>query len=328
MTRRKSVNKTGISHISDVRNNDIWVSYTCVNCGEVNLEDIGLHVITADEAYEKCCWKCKHCGYVHSKSSDLPEKLTNWDEAYRKHDSLTCERFWRSFFFLSTASQENYWKQCATCGRVLPAASFGKHKGWSELEKQQECKSCKAAINAIGNPKRTKEQLHEGSASRRIGDLMSPDPNFKPYSDIEDLFKRFDSKCFKTGVKLDIYDREKWEIDHILPSAFFYPLTKENAALLSKEANGSKRAQWPSEVYSNEELVELARITGADLSLLTRKTPVYNKDIDPNLAVKRYIDKARSQSDLAKRVEELKKVLTKAGLIDLLSDENKKILGL
>lgn len=328
MARRKSVNKTGISHIPGVPNNDIWISYTCVNCGKVNYENIGPHIMSPQVALNTCKWKCENCGFIHSKDSDLPDKFQNWDESLRKYDAATCKNFWKSFFILSTANPEYYWKQCTTCGRVLPSTAFAKHSGWSEIEKQQECKACKAAINSLLNPERTKEQLHESGARRRIGDLMHPNPNYKPYSDIGDLFRRFGGKCFKTGEPLDINKREEWDIDHILPAAYFYPLTKENAALLSKKANGSKRAQWPSEVYTNAELVELARITGADLNLLSSPSPVYNPEADPNMAVRRYLYNIRSQASLSKRVKELVKIITDANLVDKLSAENKKLLGL
>ncbi len=328
MARRKSVNKTGISHIPGVPTKDIWISYTCLSCGHVNYENIGEHILRPEDAFDKCSWKCAKCGFVHSKDADLPKKFKNWAPKLRKNDSNTCKNFWRAFFTLATANPEYYWKQCTTCGRVLPSTSFAKHAGWSEIEKQQECKACKAAINSLLNPERTKEQLQESGARRRIGDLMHPDPNYKPYSDIKDLFQRFGGKCFKTGKPLDINKRKEWNIDHIIPSAYFYPLTKENAALLSKGANESKRATWPSEVYTNQQLVELARITGADLTLLSSPEPIYNTNIDPNMAVQRYLHKVRSQSTLNKRVKELKKILTEAKLVDKLSDENKKLLGL
>lgn len=328
MTRRKSVNQTGISHIPDVPSNDIWISYTCMECGRVNHENIGVHLLPPGKAYEQCEWKCPHCGFMHSKNSDLPERLTNWNNSLRNHENIACQRFWKAFFNQATADQESYWKQCTTCGRVLPASAFAKHAGWSEIEKQQECKACKAAINSLLNDRRTKEQLQESSARRRIGDLMHPDRNYKPYCDIKDLFRRFGGKCFKTGKPLDIKDRKSWHIDHILPSSYFYPLTKENAALLSAGANGSKRAQWPSEVYTNAQLVELARITGADLGLLSRQEPVYNTDIDPDMAVERYLYNTRSQADLSKKIKELVKVLSDAGLTDRLSEKNKRVLGL
>lgn len=328
MARRKSSNITGIRHLSDVPNDDIWIAYTCLECNEVNYENIGKHIVTAEYAYNNFEWKCKKCEYIHSKNSDIPKRFDNWDDALRKYDSLTCQRFWQSFFRLSTANPENYWKQCTTCGRVLPSTFFAKHTKWSELEKQQECKSCKAAINAIGNPKRTKEQLREGTTRRRLGDLMNPDLDYKPYSDIKDIFKRFGGKCFMTGENLDINNTAEWAIDHILPATYFYPLTKENAALLSAKANGDKRAKWPSEVYNNSQLLELSRITGADINLLSSPTPILNTNIDVNLAVERYIGKSRSGAKLHKKAAEIVKVLKSCNLIDKLSEDNKKMLGL
>ena len=98
----------------------------------------------------------------------------------------------------------------------MPFAAFSKHSGWGPLERQMECRSCKGAINAVLNPKRTKEQLHEASVSRRIADLLLEGEN--ETINIVDLFKRFGSRCFKTKQRLDIKKRDTWAIDHILPS--------------------------------------------------------------------------------------------------------------
>jgi hypothetical protein len=327
MSRRPQKNETGISHLPGVPNNDIWIAYTCLQCGAVNYENIGQHIIKADDAFNNCKWTCKYCGYVHSKESNLPEKYTNWRIELRNYNSITCQRFWRSFFMVSTANPEYYWKQCTTCGRVLPSTAFAKHKNWSEIEKQQECKACKAAINAVGNPKRTKEQLSESSIRRRLGDLLQPDPDYTPFSDIDDLFERFEGRCFVTGKALDKNNRREWNIDHILPAAYFWPLTKDNAALLSTKANGSKRASWPSQIYTPSQLIKLAKITGADLSLLTSQEPIYNTNIDPNRAVERYLN-VREGCDFAKKIKELVKILTESNLIDGLSPENKRLLGI
>ena len=128
-------------------------------------------------------------------------------------------------------------------------------------------------------------------------------------------------------MKLDINQRDTWEIDHILPSKWLYPLNKQNAALLSKDANNNKRHKWPSEFYTNNELIELAKITGANLSLISSKVPVINKNIDVNKCVDRYLQ-VREKSHLPKRIKELKKILTEYDLVGKLSKENKKLLGL
>ena len=109
------------------------------------------------------------------------------------------------------------------------------------------------------NPRRTKEQLHESAVRRRIADLFLEGEN-EPV-DFQDLFKRFDSRCFKTKEPLDINKRDTWAIDHILPSKYLYPLKKENAALLSRGANENKRDKWPYKFFTNNESIELARIT-------------------------------------------------------------------
>ena len=187
-----------------------------------------------------------------------------------------------------------------------------------------ECRSCKGAINAVLNPKRTKEQLHESAVRRRVADLLLEGEN-EPI-DIADLFKRFGSRCFKTKQPLDIKKRDTWAIDHILPSKWLYPLTKENASLLSADANNNKRDKWPSEFYTNNELIELAKITGADLSLLSRKTPIINEDINVDKCVKRYLQ-VRERSHLPKRIREIKKILIDYKLVNKLSRENRKLLG-
>ena len=145
--------------------------------------------------------------------------------------------------------------------------------------------------------------------------------------DIEDLFKRFDSKCFKTGKKLDINQRNTWNIDHILPSKYLYPLNVANAALLSTEANSNKRDMLPNKFYTNNELIELAKITGANLELLSSPKPIINHNINVNNGVTKYLQ-VREMSDLPKRIKEIKKILEVYQLTDNLSDENKKLLGL
>lgn len=187
-----------------------------------------------------------------------------------------------------------------------------------------ECRSCKGAINAILNPKRTKEQLHESAVRRRIADLFLEEVNEN--IDFNDLFERFEHKCFKTKVPLEIKKRDTWAIDYILPSKYLYPLTKENAALLSRSANENKRDKWPSKFYDNNELIELARITGANLELISRKTPLMNHSIDVNKGVQRYLQ-VREKSDLPKRIKEIRKILMVYELIPNLSMANKKLLG-
>jgi hypothetical protein len=239
-------------------------------------------------------------------------------------ESKPAEYFWKGFFRSATEHSESYWKQCNVCGRILPFSAFSRHAGWGPLERQMECRSCKGAINAVLNPKRTSQQLHEASVKRRIADLLL-ETEHEPI-DIDKLFIRFQGKCFKTKQSLEKGNRKSWAIDHILPSKWLYPLTKDNAALLSREANENKRDKWPSTYYTNNELIELAKLTGANLALLTRSAPVINKNIDINKGVERYLQ-VREKSNIRKRIREIKKVIRYYGLEDKLSSKNLQLLG-
>lgn len=333
MPRRQTKNRTDIRRLPNIPYHDAWVSFACIKCGHQNFILIGKKLLSPGEAYENALWKCEKCGFIHSKSSDLPEKdltgkdlpFKSWGKKLINHESIAAQRFWKSFFSVATEYASSYWKQCNTCGRILPAAAFSGHKGWGPLEKQMECRSCKSVINANLNPKRTKEQLHESAVKRRIADLLLEGENEK--MNFEELFKRFDSRCFKTGKVLDINDRKSWAIDHILPSRYLYPLTKENAALLSREANENKRDNWPSHFYTNNELKRLAMITGANLSLIASKKPIINPNIDVDKCVSRMLN-VRGATDLSRRIDELKKLLSDYHLTNRLSSNNKKILGI
>ena len=327
MARRKAVNRTGISGYPGASERDVWVAFSCVKCGEMNYVNVGSKTLTLNEAMQEE-WACTKCNYVHSAYTDLPSEWEHWDEELLNAESTSAQRFWKGFFTIATENLDSYWKQCRTCGRILPVRAFSKHKGFGVLEKQMECRSCKNAINAVGNPKRTSEQLREGAARRRLGDLLAAlDHDAEQKLDVEDLFRRFEGRCFKTGVELDINQRETWHIDHILPSKYFYPLTKENAALLSKEANSNKRDRWPSEVYSPQELVRLSEITGANLELLSSPKPILNQEIDVNAAVDKWLE-VRNCTDLNKRIRQLVKILVSNNLTEYLSEKNKKRLGI
>lgn len=323
MPRRKTKNITGLSRIEGIQPHNAWVGFVCLKCRTPNVLEIGNTLLDPQSTFDTANWKCSKCKYIHGRSTDLPFKT--WKRSFRDHRTTRAERFWLGFFRIATEHPESYWKQCNACGRVLPFHAFSKHTEWRPLERQMECRSCKGAINAVLNPRRTKQQLHEGSIKRRIADLLLEGANENV--SIQGLFKRFGSRCFKTKRPLNITDRRSWAIDHILPSKYLYPLTTENAALLSAEANNAKRDRWPREFYTNNELIELSKITGADLNLLSRRAPVVNSNIDVDGCVSRFL-RVRERSNLAKRLTGLRKLLSECKLVDRLSVKNKKMLGI
>ncbi|ELB2877500.1 hypothetical protein BJL85_17420 [Vibrio parahaemolyticus] len=326
MARRPTVNRTQIPRIKGLITHSVYCSYTCVKCQTRCYEELGKieNLPTPKEAFENFRWKCQHCGFVHAKGEALPFTDFGWAEEFCAADSLSAERFWLAFFRGAT-TQEAYWKACHTCGRILPEHDFAKHSKWGALEKQLECKTCKAAINADQLKKRTKDQLRESSSKRRIAELLTKQADEK--LDVDALFERFEGKCFKTGVAIDREDSKSWNIDHTMPSRYFWPLNTSNATLLSATENAKKSDKWPSEYYNNDELYHLSEITGAKLELLASKEPIFNQDIDVDLCVERYIGKMRRGTDMQKRTRELKALLELHGLEAKLSDINKKRLG-
>jgi len=322
MARRQTKNRTGIPRIEGIPYHDAWVSFACISCGTRNFVRVGQDLITPQDAFDTAEWVCEACGFVHSRETNLP--FAAWPDDLCDASRVAAERFWRAFFRSATEQGRSYWKQCNACGRILPFSDFSRHQNWGPLECQMECRACKAVINAKLNPKRSKQQLHEASVRRRIADLLVEGENENINE--KDLFKRFNGKCFKTGKKLDIAKRSTWAIDHILPSKYLYPLTKANAALLSREANENKRDQWPSQFYTNSELKRLASVTGADLSLLSSPKPIINPNIDVDACVDRYLQ-VREQSNLHKRIMQLKQLLGNYDLVNQLSEKNRKLLG-
>lgn len=302
---------------------DAWVYFRCVSCRRDNCLRIGQILLTPDQAIDTAEWRCEYCDFVHARDEPLP--FEQWASKARKAGSVAAVRFWKGFFTTATEHPQSYWKQCNTCERVLPFRAFSRHQGWGPLERQMECRACKATINAILNPKRTKQQLHEGSMRRRSGDLLVEGQNER--LELTALFARFDRKCFKTGKALDFNDRNSWRIDHICPSRWLYPLTRENAALLSREANENKRDQWPSKFYTNSELKRLAEITGGNLQLWSSQEPILNPRIDVDAAVTRALA-VREESNLHKRILQLKQFLMDYKLVDRLSASNKRLLGI
>jgi hypothetical protein len=320
--RRKTKHRTGLARIERIAVHEAWVGFICLKCSELNLIEIGSELLEPVAAFRSRAWQCEKCRYVHGRDSDLP--FENWPKEFTGHDSVRAQRFWLGFFRIATEHPESYWKQCNACGRILPFNAFSKHSGWGPLERQMECRSCKGAINAFLNPRRTKQQLHEAGVKRRIADLLLEGEN--RLLDLEELFRRFDSKCFKCRRKL-VFDRRKtWETDHILPSKYLYPLTVENAALLCTGCNNNKRDRWPSDFYTNNELIQLSRLTGADLNLLASRNPIVNPNIDVDACVSRFLT-VREHSNLPKRIAELKGLLVAHGLVANVSAQNRKTLG-
>ncbi|MFH1188696.1 MAG: hypothetical protein V1652_02505 [bacterium] len=122
MPRRKTINKTNIKRLAGIPAFDAWVSFTCLRCSHRNNLSVGKNLLNPSEAYENALWKCEKCGFIHSKSSDLPEKdlagknlpFKEWGKKITTHTSVATQRFWKAFFTIATEYHSSYWKQCNT----------------------------------------------------------------------------------------------------------------------------------------------------------------------------------------------------------------------
>lgn len=149
---------------------------------------------------------------------------------------------------------------------------------------QLECRFCKKfTVNAAHNPQRTSAQMKEDAARRRniellVDALLDGSPQLRYRHDTgrelaDDVFSRFRGQCFRCEETLA---PRSWHLDHTRPLALLWPLDGTATALCSS-CNTEKRDRPPSEFYTDDELVSLARITGVPLKEL--------QNPDPNMAV-------------------------------------------
>lgn len=145
---------------------------------------------------------------------------------------------------------------------------------------QLECKSCKKFfVNAPLNPLRNAQQFKEDGLRRRafevlVDNLLDKElihHEFKKRTKKEFsqfIFDKFGGKCFKCGKELTL---NSMNLDHTMPLAYLYRLD-ESATCLCDTHNSSKNDHFPCEFYSDDELVELSKITGLEMEILKSKS--------------------------------------------------------
>jgi hypothetical protein len=146
---------------------------------------------------------------------------------------------------------------------------------------QLECRYCKKfEVNAAHNPKRTAAQMKEDAARRRAFELLleglyegTPQLRYRHETGrelVDDVWRRFDGKCFKCGTPLTT--PRDMALDHTRPLALLWPLDG-GATALCPTHNSEKRDRPPVDYYSTEELERLSEITGIGLEELTDPGP-------------------------------------------------------
>ena len=146
---------------------------------------------------------------------------------------------------------------------------------------QLECRFCKKfEVNAAHNPQRTAGQMKEDGARRRHLELLldylyggSPQLRYKNETGrdlAQDIYTRFEGRCFKCGSELPTV--KKMHLDHTRPLAMLWPLDS-TATALCKEHNTQKRDRPPVDFYTSDELKRLAQLTGVPLDELRNPSP-------------------------------------------------------
>ncbi len=177
------------------------------------------------------------------------------------------------------------YKYCIICNTIKPLDMFDKHSR-RKSGRQGECTLCKKVYNAIKNQTRLTDQHREAAQKRRM--YLDLSGNRKINS--EEVYKRFGYRCFKCRKDLrKVADTKERPLDHTLPAVFLWPLTTENATLLCREHNGEKSGKWPSDYYLDNELRNLAILTGVQYETLAGLAH-YNPEAVERLKIPEQVD--------------------------------------
>ena len=178
------------------------------------------------------------------------------------------------------------YKYCIICNTMKPLHFFHQHNALNRKSKRQgECRLCKTVYNTIKNKTRLTDQHREAAQKRRMYLDISESTKIKS----EDVYKRFNYRCFKCKKDLRKLNAKERPLDHTLPVVFLWPLTTENATLLCQEHNNEKSDKWPSAYYSDNELKDLAILTGVQYETLTGQ-PHYNPEAIERLKISEQVD--------------------------------------
>ncbi|WP_213181330.1 HNH endonuclease [Enterococcus lactis] len=146
---------------------------------------------------------------------------------------------------------------------------------------QLECTACKKyyvnyALNPLRNPQQFKE---DGLRRRALEVLVTTLLNKKSIHHefeyrtkkefTEFIWNRFNKRCFYCQKKISL---KEMHLDHTMPLAYLYNLD-EHATCLCAEHNSRKSDKFPKDFYSEEQLIELSKITGLNLSILKSDSP-------------------------------------------------------
>jgi hypothetical protein len=225
---------------------------------------------------------CPDCDYI-MRSGDVTV-LYDYDLTDTRDNSV---RETGEFAILHDdyVAESQEYKYCIVCNTIKLFNFFDQHSSRA-TGRQGECRLCKAVYNNIKNQTRLTEQHREAAQKRRLYLDLSGGVQIN----IQQIFERFNYKCFKCGKDLrNVQDQRERPLDHTLPARYLWPLTTQNATLLCREHNGEKSGKWPANYYSLEEQKRLAVVTGLSYDLL-HGSPQYNPEALTQLQQPEHID--------------------------------------
>ncbi len=161
----------------------------------------------------------------------------------------------------------------------LDGLSLEENKVTTYYGHQLECKACKKFfVNAPLNPQRNAQQFKEDGLRRRAIEVLVntllernlvhfefEQRTKKAFS--RHIWEKFDKRCFKCGRDSDPIALNDMALDHTMPLAYLYRLD-ETATCLCSSHNSQKSDHFPVDYYTEDELVELSKITGLSMEEL------------------------------------------------------------
>ena len=224
---------------------------------------------------------CPSCGTVIRSGEET--QFFEYELVYTKDNSVIEDGKFTILHDDYVGEAQEY-KYCVLCNTIKPLYLFDLHRG-RKSGRQGECRLCKVVYNAIKNQTRLPDQHREAAQKRR----MYLDLSGHAKINSQQIYKRFGYRCFKCKKDLRKVDAKEGPLDHTLPVVFLWPLTTENATLLCREHNGEKSGKWPSLYYDDQELKQLAILTGTPYETLAGK-PHYNPEAIAHLKNPEYVD--------------------------------------
>ncbi len=253
-TKVKKENQIRAAHVRGM-GDTVFKGFQCLNsaCREfifVRQDELG-------DDFELVCPSCKQAMRAGDETQFYEYKLID-----QRDDSIIEQGAFAILHDDYIAEAQKY-KYCIICNTIKPLTLFDRHRSRNS-GRQGECRLCKKIYNSIKNKTRLPDQHREAAQKR----LMYLDLSASTSINSEEVYTRFDYRCFKCQKDLRRADDIERPLDHTLPIVYLWPLTTENATLLCRKHNSEKSSHWPSIYYSDDELKKLTILTGIQYEIL------------------------------------------------------------